>query len=373
MRFSLFSLGRVVLAAMLVCSAAAIGLARLAPAPKGWRMPCSPRYTSVNAFFLDQCRRGSIWVDRDGGPGLDLPFRDGELLEYASLSPWRDDQGDAQVVGRWSWGFRVDSPETSYGLARLSFPDGKVLDHIETDVVPVSAPCWYPGGGARVLFAAGDGKLYQYDFGTAEREGHSEERGREGPRALAWNCPAMDEDSVYLSEPNWSSDPRFAHLLFVGLRRAGTSQDHPASKAVEAWWLRLSDDGDSIEEAGRLIDSPTDGEDTNERCPTLALAPGGRPVLAYYRRSRRRLSELHVVPIELDPDRGIPRTVAGPGTKVADDCLTTPPIVSRDGQWIGYIQGIGGYRGTVRRIPLDLGTGSAATSAVAEEDDTARR
>src|SRR4051812_27233774 len=99
MRFSLSSLARFVAGAALISSAAAIGLARLAPPPKGWRMLSPGRYANVNTFYLDPCRRGSSWIDREGGAMIELPFRDDELLEYGACSPWRDEEGRFQVVG----------------------------------------------------------------------------------------------------------------------------------------------------------------------------------------------------------------------------------------------------------------------------------
>lgn len=361
MRHPLSSLARPVLALALVSSTAALVLARLAPAERGWRTPSETRYASVNAFYLDQCRRGSIWVDRDGGPPLDLGFGENELLEYASCSPWRDEQGHSQIVGRWSWNLRSGSSDTSYGLARFSLPDGELLDHVETDVVPVSSPCWYPGTRARVLFAAGDGMLYQYNFEAAESGDGRDGRREAQPHPLTWNCAVPGGDGVFLSEPNWPSDPRFSHLLFVGLRKTVTSKARLSSTSTQIWWLRLSDDGGSIDEAGLLLEPSADGEESNYRCPTFGEAPGGRPVLAYYRRHERRSSELYVVPIDLDPESRCPRTASAPGSMIADRCLTSPPFFSRDGRWISVVQGIGGDRGVVRRIPLALGTDAVAS------------
>ena len=239
MRLSLTSAIRPAFVILLTSSTAAIVLGRLAPAESGRRIPAPVRYAGVNTFYLDHGRRGSVWLDREGGPPVELACPDDELLEYASCSPWRDERGRAQVVCRWSQDVRSEASGIGYGLARLSFPDGEVLDHFQTDVVPVSSPCWHPGTRSRVLFTGGDGILYRYDFDAAEPGGRAEPRLRE----VRWKCPVPGGEAVYLSEPNWPSDPRFSHLLFVGLRKTGMSWGHLRPPISQIWWIRLGDDG----------------------------------------------------------------------------------------------------------------------------------
>ena len=274
MRFSLSSLARFAIGTILVSSAAAIGLARLAPQTEGWRMLSPSRYANVNTFYFDQGHRGSSWLDREGGPMREVPFRDEELLEYASCSPWRDEQGRSQVVGRWSWSLRSETPDRAYGLARITFPDGEVLDHVETDVVPVSNPCWYPGTGSRILFAAGDGKLYQCNFESRDDAAVASNSRVMLPRPILWNCKFPDGEGVFLAEPHWPSDPGFSRLLFVSLRSCRGISGKPASSPAQIWWLLLSEAGGSVEEAGRMIAPPTSGDEVNERCPALGRVAG---------------------------------------------------------------------------------------------------
>lgn len=361
MRISLPSLARLAIGTMIVSSAAAIGLARLAPPPKGWRMPSPVRYANVNTFYLDPCHRGSSWIDREGGPMRELSYHDEELLEYASCSPWRDEQGRAQVVGRWSWSCRSDTPDRAYGLARVSFPDGEVLDHVETDVVPVSSPCWYPGTGAKILFAAGDGKLYQWNFEADDDGATRPEHPIERLRPIVWNCEFPDGQGVYLAEPHWSSDPEFSRLLFVSLRTSRQVRGLPESTPAQIWWLRLGEDGGSVEQAGRLIDPPASGPDVTERCPSIARIPDGRTVLAYFRKVGLNHANLYLVDIELDSESRCPRPSAGIGTKIAEDCLSSPPIFSGDGRWITIIREGRDNKGVPTRIRAEVGTEAIAT------------
>ncbi len=369
MRVSLYSLMRFGVGGLVLTLAAAVGLARIAPAPSGWRIPCPVAYTSINSFYLEPCGRGSVWIDLDGGATVGGTRKgDAELIEYASFSPWRDESGRWQVVGRWSWGLHGDSTESSYGLARVTFPGGEVLDHVETDVFPVSDPCWYPGTRARVLFAAGDGRLYQCAFEPAGGPGAPPDGGEVRPRVLTWNCPLPGEGGVYLTDPCWPSDPRMRNIIFVGLRRTppiagGTRVSGP----TQIWWLRLSDDGGSIEEAGQLLGKATDGPDVVERCPMLGCSPAGVPVLAYLRLMPGQPLALYVAEIDMDREHGCPRLVAGSGAKVAENCQASPPIFSRDRRWLGVVQLSDGLP-RLRRIPLDEGPVARSVVALTQVD-----
>jgi hypothetical protein len=351
---------RFALLGVVVTSAAAIGLARLEPAPRSWRMTAPVRYAGINSFYLDPCRRGSTWVDREGGPPVDMPFPDDELFEYASCSPWRDEDGRSQVVGRWSWsGSRADTPDITYGLARVTFPEGHLLDHVETEIVPVSNPCWYQGTRARVLFAAGDGKLYQYDFDEAHA--HSDDTAR--PRPIAWNCDMPHGGAIYLADPQWPDLPEFSRTLLVVLRQTESSRGRPVATTSQVWWLRLTEDGDAIEGAGRLLESNPSVRDANERCPSLGRGPDGRPALAYFRQSGAGQFDLYLAAIEFDTESGHPLAASGPGDRVAEGCHASPPLLSRDGQWITFVQATGSLHGAVRRKSVAREAGPATVAA----------
>ena len=108
------------------------------------------------------------WLDAETGTVTTFPIEEGDVLEAASCSPWVDEKGRHQVIGRWSSRTK-DGPmsmSTDFGLARYMFPSGQLLDHVSTDIVPVGAPSWFPGTRANILFAAGDGNLYKYAFET---------------------------------------------------------------------------------------------------------------------------------------------------------------------------------------------------------------
>jgi hypothetical protein len=371
MRFSLLSLIRVLALLVLGLSAAAIGLSRLAPPPKPWRMPCTVANVNVNTFLLNRGPRDSLWLARDEGRTTTLPVPSGDILEYASCSPWRDERGRSQVVGRWSCDPLEMHGENEFGLARLSFPDGEVIDRISTSVVPVSAPCWYPGTGTRVFFAAGDGRLYQYEFesvaGTTSGPGVARE---DRPTPIVWDCKAPGTGDLYLSDPYLSTDTRLSRIVLVALRLIEPNTGRQRFTRSQIWWLRLSEDGHSVKEAGRLVE-PTPGvADVEERCPSIGKTADGRLSLAYLRKVGMGPWELRVAPVALDSARARPLIVTTLGSMIAEACLPFSPTISSDGRYITYIQGDSPVTSTIRRVMLP--GGSERSPALATDSLSAR-
>jgi hypothetical protein len=354
MRFSLTSLIRILVVVILGSSAAAIGLSRLAPPPKPWRMPCPVANVNVNTFLLSHGSRGSLWLAKDEGRTTTLPFPSGEILDYASCSPWRDERGRSQVVGRWSCDPAAVNARNEFGLARLTFPDGEVIDRISTNVVPISAPCWYPGTGTRVLFAAGDGRLYQHEFesntGTTTDQGGARQNE---PLPLVWACKAPGMGDVYLSDPHWSTDTYSSRIVLVALRLIEPDSDRQRFTKSQLWWLRLSEGGHTIEEAGRLVRPSTEESDVEERCPTIGKTSDGRLALAYLRKVGARPWELRMTPLVRDTSRVEALAVTSVGTKIAEGCLPFAPTISNDGRYINFIQGDSPRLATIRRVLLE--------------------
>jgi hypothetical protein len=356
MRFSLTSLIRILAVSILGFSAAAIGLSRLAPPPKGWRMSCPVANVNVNTFLLSQGSRDSLWLAKDEGRTSTLPVPDGEILDYASCSPWRDERGRSQVIGRWSCDPTVSRSENEFGLARLSYPDGEVIDRITTEVVPVSAPCWYPGTGSRVLFAAGDGRLYHYAF-----ESHSWTTPDPGgprqnePSMLVWDCKLPGVGDVYLSDPHWSTETYSNRIVLVALRLIEPNTGRQQFTRSQLWWLRLSGDGRAIVEAARLVEPAVGPNDAEERCPSIGKTSDGRLVLAYLRKVGTSPWEMRVMPLALDATGDRPVTVTSVGKKIAEACLPFTPTFSSDGRQISFIQGDSPASAVIRRVVLDGG------------------
>ena len=61
-------------------------------------------------------------------------------------------------------GKEFDYLPQDFGVARFTVPEGRLIDRVKLDHVPIGDPCWVPGVTPRILFSAGDGYLYRYEF-----------------------------------------------------------------------------------------------------------------------------------------------------------------------------------------------------------------
>src|SRR5262249_2482126 len=148
---------------------------------------------------------------------MTLPNHD--ALLFARSSPWEGPDGQVQVVGRWL--SRNDDGPTGgirqVGVARCTFPDGKVLNRIAVDGVPVSAPCWFADRSPRVLYGGTDGQLYQLEFPDNTDDDDAEPDRDVEPQRVRWACTMPGDGEVRISDPTWPADPRFGGRLFVSL------------------------------------------------------------------------------------------------------------------------------------------------------------
>jgi hypothetical protein len=359
MQITMTSLIRLTVVTILAATCAAVGVSRLAPPVRPWRIPCQVEYAGLNEFFLTGGGQGVRWVARNGEGTIQVPYSPTERFDYAACSPWRDEQGRSQVAGRWSRGMR--SSEGELGIARLSFPDGEVLDHVVTKAIPLGAPCWYPGLSARILFASGDGRLYDHAFESPETHpGEPSISTLSGPdaapRPIPILCESLEDHDVFISDPHWPTDSRFSRTIFVSLRSSLTTIPHPVYNSCEIWWLRLSEDGRAIEDGGRLLDvSEESGDvDVEERCPIVGRTPEGELTLAYLRKVSNQPWELRAVPIKFDAKARRPVAEPGPGVRVTVDCQPCQPTFTTDGKHV-LVVGVGsGTRGELRRVAVDL-------------------
>jgi hypothetical protein len=235
------------------------------------------------------------------------------------------------------------------GLARYHFPSCRVIDRIALDVMPIGSLCWYPGTEERILFAAGDGRLYHYRFPDSGRDEPQEETGKGGPQELLWKVTPPGEGIVHVSDPVWPADRGWNRRILVSLSyQTGTSY-RPVQKGGQIWWLQLDDAGLAIEAAGRLTpeDPTTESDDRtrafHERLPNLATTPDGRLVLAYLScQQDRRHWSLRVAPVEIDAGTGNPRVQALRIPSIAEPCMPTAPAFSVDGRWVYGVVATGG-------------------------------
>jgi hypothetical protein len=333
MRFSLIGLIRLTGMLGLAVCLTAVGLARLEPTPTRFRVSAPPPYDVVNGFLLNTIPGDSQWLDVETGQMRKVPIPEGDRIEYASCSPWQDDEG-CQVVGRWTHRVpnRFGMRAREFGMARYAIPSGRVLDQIPMEVVPASQPCWFPGTAAKVLFAGVDGRLYRVDFDGKGDDG-------DGPRPvpLVWRLPAPGT-SMLIRDPVWPSDPRMGGRLIVSLSYwTGGTQNRLSPSRL--WWLKLDRSGLSVVEAGVLTDPamPTAGESRrdDERFPNVVITPNGSPLLAYLSQPRETsLWDLRLTPLRFEAATGRPTARSEESRMLTHRHLTTFPPFSADGSHV---------------------------------------
>ncbi len=137
--------------------------------------PAPPRYYAFNGvLFPDHARTHRI-IDTETGAVSLLQIPGACGFDTLSVSPWRDAGGQHHMAGCWK-GFTKDEhggqPEVT-GVARVTFPGGRVLGRIAIEPVLNAPPCWFPDRSDRILFAGGDGQLYLLDFREAGGPGEA--------------------------------------------------------------------------------------------------------------------------------------------------------------------------------------------------------
>ena len=342
MQFSWTSLIRLVgIVGVFVCLLA-VGLGWLAPVPVRYRMVVGPAYGVINGFVIDPFPSESRLLNPTTGEISRFHAPRGDQFDHASCSPWQNEEGECQLVGRWAR--RVEGSgrmvAEEFGLARYSIPSGRVLDEIPLEVVPSSSPCWFPGTSARVLYAGSDGRLYQVSFedepGFADNE---VDDSPHRPSPIAWHAPPLRH--LMIHDPAWSTDPRLGGLLIAAL----AFQVHPTDDRLtpkRLWWLKLADDA-TVVDAGPLTDPEEKPrlDRAEERYPNVHVAPDGRLVLAYLSQPpMSALWELRLATVQIDPKRGIPMVHTIDDRVLASNHLGAQPSFSADGLDVfGVLQG----------------------------------
>lgn len=337
MRFPLLGLIRLTALGSLALGAFAVGVGRMNPPTTAWRTPAAVGQVGLPCYVQPEPEGTSSYIDLSSGTASAFEMSRGEDLQNASFSPWRDSAGRSQVVGCWkssaSWPHQAE-----VGLARYSFPDGEALDHVVTDTVPSGLPAWFPDRTSRVLFAGGDWQLYRLDFEPSGGANASEAAGGAlSPRAVEWPVLPAGADGVLVSDPSWPAVRAIGGRVLVSLSTRHRVGGRDVFGRAKLWWLRLDRDGKRVEALGRVTapGSASDGDETDERLPTLGRSPSGAPLLAYLSRTRDALAwRIRVAPLRLDPESGAPSADLDASRVVAADCAPVAPAFSHDGRWL---------------------------------------
>ena len=289
-------------------------------------------------------------VDRTSGRRTPIRLPDGDRWPVVSVAPWRAPGGELEAVGRWVNPGREDF--SGWAIFRLS--DGAVTSRIATEVLPTGRPCWIPGQGRTIVFAAGDGRLYRCRRGSEDGEasvphGSTYASGRAEPsEPLAWLVSIPGFEEPILEDPVWPSEARLKRWVFVALMPMEKREGRRVWGAPQLWWLELSDDAGAIVAAGRLTDrtaSPAGPDRIDERFPDVAVGSDGDIRLVFLeRRNREKGWRLRSSPIEFDSRTGRPRAVvdpSGPALDSGEVLQSAPLLVSADGATVHALSSSG--------------------------------
>jgi hypothetical protein len=343
----------------------ALGLGRVHPEAPTARMPAVRGPGPPRPVYIRQSERSeeadsTLWIDPRTGRTTRVAEPAGGRLINASLSPWQEGRGGAQLVGHWTaWGRegRMGAPD-GFFLVRIAQPGGTTLDRIPLNGALVGPPCWFPGDAARVLFAMPDGHLYVHSF--EGRRGRDPDAGAATrPRRLTWQVPRPWGERGCPSGLSWPTDARLGGRVLASAYPRSGGPDGGRHDEPQLWWLRLDASGTAVAEVGCLgPPRPGDGPDGGgvERSPVVAATAGGDLALAYlYRPRGRRDWQLRLAPVQIDARTGAPVARTDAGRVVAEGCYPTEPVFSPDGRWVfGVVSDAGRLR--VRRLAVTTGT-----------------
>ena len=299
-------------------------------------------------------------VDLATGRSTSIHLPPGEEWSLLSISPWRDSRGELEAVGRWA--SRGEDVTWGWGLLRLS--DGTVLDRIALEKLPTSRPCWIPDQIRAILFATGDGRLYQCNLSPRGDTGDSQEpsRARSGqavePLAVEWRVRPPGLGEVFLADPVWSSDPRLRKWVIVALSLKQRGAERVVYRQPRLWWLEMSDQADAILAAGPLSEPATDqpepaSAERAERLPSIAVEAGGTIRLVWLaQRPGAGSWRLRSAVLQLDPKTGRPRLDSAAAATIgpAAELATAPPVLSADGGRVFSLAG----PGRIASVPVTL-------------------
>jgi hypothetical protein len=281
-------LGRLILWAALVLTSVALVLGRYAPperdescADQRTRTAAHPRYLALQLHHCSAPPYVPRILDTQTSEITLYSVQGAGNLDFLGCSPWRDRAGQHHMAALY-WGGGANRPLHRAGpmeLIRYAFPAGKVVDRAIVDPLPKWPVCWAPDRSDRIVFAAGDGRLYCYDFDQGQAGASA--RGEAKPIPLRWKGKRRRNGRSLVQDPCWPDQSALGGRLLVSLTTSD-SEDRPQRLPnPRLWWVRPDSDVRSIIETSRAIIPDGVSPDVEERLPSVGRSADGTLLLAY--------------------------------------------------------------------------------------------
>ncbi len=288
------------------------------------------RGSSPSSLVCDsgEGRQEVLFLDGDLRCLTSMRMPEGETLEAAGLSPWEDGWGHAEVAGLWlsSSGEGNDRVRVAFGLARVRYPDGEILNRVPTETLPGGPPCWVDATGDEIVFASGVGQLCRFAF-TGSTDPRSSDGCDVEPTVLMWDVEVPGAISD-LTRPVGTGCEGL-YLASVRREQGGRGTEFGQS---EIWWLRMDAKATRVVGAGRLTRT-TESEELCERYPVLGRDRSGSPQLAYLSKGRGVSDwSLRLTEVVFSPASSRPIEVKGLSREVATGCVGSPAAFGGDGR-----------------------------------------
>jgi len=313
----------------------AIGMSRLAPKPTHFRLYKKFQVSQINTVGSLVPDPSFRILDPETGEVRALKREAGDMVDLASSSPWEDEEGRLELVGRWIGRGPDDALSYGRGIARIRYPDGEVLERIPLDVMPMSRPLFDPEDAKCILFSAGDGKLYRYRLRSFQSEANNSDSESESLIELKWKAKSIKTPFV-IHDPVWPRTPELQGRMICVLGDVLNQEDGNRLIRTRLGWIELNSDRTEIVDAGLIQCGGPLSQDFSSTTPSLpeVCAPmdGVPPQLAYLTNTEPEAGwSLWVAPLKITGTKAAPLMDASEAVRITDRCTHMKPEFSSTG------------------------------------------
>lgn len=266
---------RLITTAAVAASLVAVLVGRSAPRTPFFRYDPVSWLSVIDGRAL---QRPPMVLDTRTGTLSPLPFPARQGLRWGSISPWVDGDGERDVVGWWTAtgpSGAGDTVQTDCGLARLTLSGGRLVESVPDAPVPIGYPCWDPHHPQRLLYPAGDGRLYHVDLNGSDRRGSTPPR----IQPVSWSKRATAGPGPFVESVCWPGGHAVGGRLLAAVRFPGTSGHAGRTRLC---WLTLAPSGTEVTDVETIsVGDDTDANDLSVTCASLCTRSDGSWLVAF--------------------------------------------------------------------------------------------